>query len=127
MELSLFLAKVIGLTLIFISVSLLINRKNIDLLFSLYKNPEAVFVTGILETVLGIVFVLSHNIWIVDFRGIITIVGWLLLFRGLGRIFYPLRVAGMLEKFKKMKSIFMPLLIVVFLIGTYLAYMGFTK
>jgi len=125
MELSLFLAKVIGLTLILVASALVVNKKNIDLLFGLYKHPTAVFITGILETVLGIVFALSHNIWTPDFRGIITFVGWILLLRGVGRIFFPFRVTNKLEKFRKMESAFTPLLIFVILIGAYLAYMGF--
>ncbi len=127
MEISLFLAKVIGLLLMLVACSLLINRKNIDLLFNIYKHPEAVFLTGILETVLGIVFVLNHNVWTLDFRGIITAVGWILLVRGAGRILFPSRVTNMLEKFKKLQSILVPLLFFVFLVGAYLAYMGFTR
>jgi hypothetical protein len=126
MELSLLLAKVIGLILMLVAVALLINRKNVNLLFSIYRHPEAVFLTGFLETVLGIVFILSHNVWTMDFRGIITVVGWILLVRGVGRILFPSRVTGMLKKFKKMQSVVAPLLIFVFLIGAYLAYMGFT-
>lgn len=106
--------------------ALLSNRKNIDLLFSIYSHPEAVFLTGFLETVLGIAFVFGHNIWTPDFRGVITVIGWILLVRGIGRVFYPYRVVRMLEKYKKLQSVFPPLLIFVFLTGAYLAYMGFT-
>ncbi len=127
METSILLAKIIGLILMFIASALLINRKNIDLLFSLYKHVEAVFITGILETTLGIVFVLNHNIWTLDFRGIITVVGWILLVRGVGRILFPTRVVKILVKFKKMRSVMAPLLIFIFLVGAYLAYMGFTS
>lgn len=127
MELSIFLSKVIGLTLMLIAASMLVNRKNIELLFKLYSHAEAVFITGMLETVLGIVFVLAHNIWTYDFRVVITFIGWMLLLRGLGRIFFPTRVTDYLEKFKKMQGIFTPLLIFVFLIGAYLTYMGFTN
>ena len=84
------------------------------------------FITGILETVLGIVFVLNHNVWTLDFRGVITAIGWVLLIRGLGRIFSPSHVTRWLDKFKKMQSVMVPLLIFVLLIGAYLAYAGFT-
>lgn len=127
MELSILLAKIIGLILMLVASALLINRKNVDLLFGLYKHSEAVFITGILETVLGIVFILSHNVWTLDFRGIITAVGWILLVRGVGRTLFPSRVTRMLSKFKKMRSLMTPLLIFVFLIGAYLAYVGFTS
>src|SRR4030042_3411621 len=126
LEQSIFLAKVIGLLLMLVAGALLSNRKNVDLLFSIYSHPEAVFLTGFLETVLGIAFALGHNIWTPDFRGVITFIGWILLIRGIGRIFYPTRATRMLEKYKKMQSLFVPLLIFVVLIGAYLAFMGFT-
>jgi hypothetical protein len=127
MELSLLLAKIIGLLLMLIVAALLVNRKNVDLLFSLYSHPEAVFITGILETALGIVFVLNHNVWVLDFRSIITAIGWILLVRGVGRIFSPTHVTDWLVKFKKMQSLMLPLLIFVLVIGAYLAYTGFTR
>ncbi len=126
MELSLFLAKVIGLFLVLAAATLLVNRKNVDLLFNLYSRPAAVYLTGFLETVLGIVLILVNNVWVLDFRIIITLIGWILLVRGIGRILFPSRVIHMLKKFKKMQSIITPLLIFVFLVGAYLAYMGFT-
>lgn len=127
MELSLFLAKVIGLVLMLVATALLLNKKNVDLLFTIYSRPGAVFLTGILEVVLGITLILNHNVWTWDFRGVITFIGWMLLLRGLGRVFFPKQVIKWLEKFKKMKSVLMPLLVVVFLVGAYLAYMGFTR
>ena len=125
MELSFFLAKVIGLLLMLVAASLLINRKNVDLLFDVYEHAAAIYITGTLETLLGIVFALSHNVWTPDFRLIITIIGWSLLVRGVGRIFFPSHVASILKKFRAARSIFTPLLAIVFLIGAYLTYNGF--
>lgn len=101
MEQSVFLAKTIGLLLMLVAGALLVNRKSVDLLFNIYSHPEAVFLTGILETVLGIVFILGHNVWTLDFRVIITFIGWILLMRGVGRIFYTSRIPHILEKFQK--------------------------
>lgn len=126
MELSLLLAKVIGISLMVISLALLVNKKGIDLLFSLYSRTEVVFITGIVEVFLGLLLIINHNIWTFDFRVIITIVGWILLLRGLGRTFFPGRVPVMLRKFRKMIWIFTPLLIFIFLVGAYLAYSGLT-
>lgn len=127
MEQSILLAKAIGLLLMLVALALLVNRKNVDLLFRVYSHPEAVFLTGILDIVLGIVLVLNHNIWTFDFQGIITAIGWILLVRGVGRILFPSRIIKMLAKFKKMRAIIEPLLVVVFLVGAYLAYVGFTS
>jgi len=124
MELSIFLAKSIGIILMLTALALF-NKKNIQLLFNIYKNPEAVFLTGIVDLSLGVMLVLAHNIWVSDFRVAITIIGWILVLRGVGRIFFPTRVTSYLEKFKKMQGAFPVFLLVTFLIAAYLAYMGF--
>ena len=127
MELSVFLAKAIGVGLMLIAASMLVNRKNIELLFEAYRNPSAVYITGIVETFLGIMLVIAHNVWTSDFRLIITLIGWMLLLRGVGRTFASSRIPRMLERFRVMESIFAPLLVAIFLIGAYLAYAGFTR
>ncbi len=127
MDTSLLLAKVIGLTLVLISLALLTNKKGIDLLFKVYSNPGTIFITGIFETILGTFMIVIHNIWTLDYRGIITFIGWMLLIRGVGRTLFPSKVMKSLEKFKKMRWIFPSLLVFVFLIGAYLAWVGFKK
>jgi hypothetical protein len=126
MELSLFLAKAIGVGLMLIAASMLVNRKNIDLLFEAYRTPSVVFLTGIVEMFLGTMMVIAHNIWVADFRLVITLIGWILLLRGVGRSFFPSRIPRMLARFRAMDSIYAPLLVAIFLIGAYLAYAGFT-
>lgn len=128
MMLSLFLAKLIGLYLVLISGAMLLNRRDISLLFGIYtKNPKAIYMTGIVDTFAGLAIVLSHNIWAWDFRGVITFVGWMLLLRGAGRLLAPDMVAKSLTRFKKMgQGAMLVMLICVFLVGLYLAYMGFT-
>jgi hypothetical protein len=127
MELSIFLAKVIGPVLMLVCLSLAIDRRNIDLLFETYRSSAAVFITGVVELFLGTAMIVSHNIWALDFRIVLTLIGWLLLTRGIGRTFFPSRVAGMLAGFRAVQPVFVPLLILVFLIGAYLAYSGFTQ
>ena len=126
MALSLFLAKAIGVGLMVIAASMLVNRKNIDLLFDAYLSPSAVYITGVVEVFLGTMMVFAHNIWVADFRLVITLIGWILLLRGVGRTFAPERIPAVLEKFKALRSVFTPLLLVVFCVGAYLTYAGFT-
>lgn len=126
MELSLFLAKVIGLYLVIVALLLLFNKRGVRYLFDIYQNPEAVFLTGVVELFLGLALVVSHNTWTWNFQVIITVVGWTLLVRGLGRVAFPERTVRMLERFKTQKALMTILLIVVGVIGAYLAYMGFT-
>lgn len=125
MQLSLFLAQVIGVFLMLVSASMIVRKRNINLLFEAYEKATAVYVTGILETMLGVIMVLNHNIWTKDFRVVITLIGWMLLLRGVGRTFFPTETTKTLAKFRRMESYFVPLLIGIFILGAYLAYKGF--
>ncbi|MEI6327392.1 MAG: hypothetical protein WCO78_04740 [Candidatus Roizmanbacteria bacterium] len=124
MELSIFLAKLLGLTLVIVSTALIVNKKNVDLLFQIYSHPGAVFLTGIVEIFIGLILVLIHTVWTFDFRSIISAVGWILLLRGVGRLVYPTHITHLIKVYEKKKSVLMSLLIIVLFVGIYLVYAG---
>ena len=45
--------------------------------------------SGLIALVIGMVFVLAHNIWVKDWPVLITIFGWLGLLKGVSLIFAP--------------------------------------
>lgn len=110
-----------------VSLSLALNRSNIELLFETYKSSAAVLVTGVVELVLGTAMVVGHNVWAFDFRVVITLIGWVLLARGVGRTLFPSRTVSMLASLRKMQPTLVLPLIVAFLVGAYLSYSGFVS
>ena len=90
MEKSKFLSKVIGLYLIIISVAMLIDMpiftQQID---KLLHDSALMFVTGFFTLIVGLLMVVSHNIWQWHWRVIITVLGWLTLIKGISLIVYP--------------------------------------
>lgn len=108
---------------------MLLNRRDISLLFGIYsKNPQAIYLTGIVDAAVGLSIVLSHNIWVWDYRVIITFVGWALLIRGIGRLLAPNMVANSLKRFQKLgEGAMLVMLVFILLVGAYLAFMGFTR
>ncbi len=127
MQLSFLLAKIIGLIFIIISTSLLINKKNQTLLFDLYKNPKAILITGFFEIFIGIFLIIQHNIWELSFRLIITFIGWILLIRGIGRVFSPKLTINTIKKYQKKPLLMNIMLLFIFIVGVYLVYMGFAQ
>lgn len=83
MGISIFLAKVIGF---YIIIKLFIVWKNYSKLPSViegFKNNNALRLSfGLIMVVLGLLIVVSHNIWAWDYRVIITIIGWSTLIKG---------------------------------------------
>lgn len=125
MELSLFLTKFIGLYLVGISVALVLNKRDFFAIFSaMLANPHLMALSGALRLVLGLLLVLSHNVWANDWRVIITVLGWLLLASGVIRMIYPDFTIRMAKKL--FDGPWYPLLIgVVFVFGLVLTYFGF--
>ena len=48
-----------------------------------------IFVTGVLALVAGLAVVNAHNLWVRDWRVIVTILGWLFILRGVSNLVFP--------------------------------------
>src|SRR3989344_7945247 len=88
MELSNFLANVFGISIIAVSLSLLSYPKIIKKIFESMQNETTLFFTGVVSFVIGISMILTHNIWVYDWKVIVTILGWAILLKGVIRLFF---------------------------------------
>jgi uncharacterized membrane protein len=90
MERSLLLARFIGPYIILIGIGLLLNRKTFRKIMEDFpKNHSLVFVTGLMTFVAGLSIVLFHNIWVLDWRLVITLFGWVALIKGAWLVLLP--------------------------------------
>lgn len=125
METSIFLAKVIGLVSVISTAAVMIRYKeSLVLEEEAMKSPLHIYLSGFVILILGVLLVVSHSVWVFDWRIVITVLGWLVLLKGMGRIFFPDAIKRMVEK-KKENRKFILGEIAVFLIGLYLLYYGF--
>ena len=93
MQTSLYLAKLIGPTLIVIGIGMLINRDGYrDMAREFLGSRALIYLAGLFAFVPGLAVVLAHNVWAADWRVIITILGWLALIGGTFRILFPQEV-----------------------------------
>lgn len=123
MNLSNFLAELWGITIVVVSFALLINPKRLEGLFTEVKNEATMTFLGVITLIIGIAMVLAHNVWVLDWRVAITILGWLTLLKGLDLLFLPER---MKERWPKMKNrLWLLIFTFLFLGGLVLAYLGF--
>jgi hypothetical protein len=93
MPTSLYLAKLIGPTLLVIGLGMLINRDGYrDMAREFLGSRALIYLAGIFAFVPGLAMVLAHNVWAADWRIVITILGWLALIGGAFRILFPQEV-----------------------------------
>ena len=124
METANFLSAILGLFLVFIPLSLLMNPKKIKTLFSAMENDVTAYTCGVVSFVLGSATVLLNNVWAYDWRTLITIFGWILIIRGLVLMFWQEGALMFIRKVKDKERLSYALLAAVFL-GLILVYFGF--
>ena len=125
MELSVFLAKVLGLYLVIVVPAALLNRKHFPRLIKEFSDSLAMVVlSGVVALVLGLLLVVGHNVWTADWRVIITVLGWLTLVKGVVRFAFPHKVARLGTV--AASSWWAVVLVPFFIVGVYLAYKGFS-
>lgn len=128
MEVSIYLAKVIGLYLIITAIAILINNQKIKpIMADFVRTPALMFITGFICLVLGLLLVVGHNIWVADWRVLITLIGWLTLLKGATRFAWPQWDSKMVTYFIENKNPIYIAAIINLVIGLYLAYVGFTS
>ena len=125
METSLFIAKIMGPILIISSLSALNRDFYLNLIKDIKNNAALLFIAGIMALTLGLTLVNVHNIWVYDWRVIITIFGWLSIIAGVIRILLPTLVFKIADIFTQNHSIIMVIMTLNFALGAYLTAVGY--
>ncbi|MDD5409479.1 MAG: hypothetical protein PHC71_05255 [Candidatus Omnitrophica bacterium] len=115
MDKSILLARFIGPYIIVIGAGLLFNVKVYQrIMEDFFKNAALVYVTGLITFVAGLTIVLFHNLWVRDWRIIITFFGWSALIKGVWLIVFPGTMVKMTEAFaKNIKALVIPWVIML--------------
>lgn len=78
--------------------------------------------TGYITLIMGLVTVILHNVWVIDWRVIITILGWSTVIKGIQKIGFPEFIHKQAQRFKK-KQVFSAAFMI--LLGVWLLWMSF--
>jgi hypothetical protein len=123
-----FLAKLLGPILVAVAAGVLMNRKSLGALAQgLLRNPALLFLLGFLDFVSGLAIVLIHNVWVADCWIIITLLGWLLLVRGMVRILISDQVKPYGAKMLENPNVATASLAVTIGLGLVLSYFGYAR
>ena len=124
-----FLAKLFGVYLIVVALSMLIRQQGfVDVMVAIIRNPPLLYIAGLMGFTAGLAIVLSHNVWSGGALPIVvTLFGWISLVKGILLLVlspereYSIFIEGL--HYGRHPSLYagLPLLI-----GAYLAYFGFT-
>lgn len=127
MELSYFLAQLIGLTLMIFSLAVLFRPVIITgIVRDLRPDSFPMLLAGTMGIIGGLAIILSHNVWEMDWRLAITLLGWIALLKGVSYVAFPQMLRFSANQVFAREGVRMVLLIATLLLGAYLTYHGFT-
>jgi hypothetical protein len=85
-----YLAKLIGPVLLAIGAGMVLNGSIYHAMGDQFLSSYAfIYLSGLLALPLGIAIVLAHNVWVANWRVLITLFGWVAMIGGIFRIVYP--------------------------------------
>lgn len=87
------------------------------------QNYGLLLLSAIITLIVGILMVITHNIWVLDWPLIITVIAWLTLIGGIYRLFFPDTARRMVEKCMDKPQHFRFGGLVTLILGIFLLYM----
>ena len=82
-------------------------------------------VSGYLALIIGLATVILHNVWVADWRVVITVFGWLSLLKGIVRIGFPEITQKFAPTFRDKLFLTQILLVVAVILGGWLVWMSY--
>ena len=124
MELSVFLAELLGIYMLIMTLDVLFRRKELDKAVKELVSSKALLVlSGSLSLLAGLAIVIGHPIYTFDWRGLITFLGYLSIIRGILRVSFP----SMLQKIllTMFRKGYWAIICIMLVLSLYLTYAGF--
>ena len=126
MELSIFLAKLFGIYALIVALLWAVRGNEFSkIIEEFFANRSLVFLSGLFSLAIGIAMAIGHSVWELNWRGLITLIGYLSIAKGIARMGFPevpKKAAGFLLKDTRV-WIWIGL---TFVLGGYLTWVGFT-
>jgi|TARA_B100001971_G_C17849411_1_gene362603 hypothetical protein len=121
MEISIFFARLWGSFFIIFGLLFIITRQ-LGKTIEMTDDKSFVISTGYITLLMGLVTVILHNIWVADWRIVVTILGWSTLLKGISKVGFPEQIHKQAQRFKKKQWISA---VIIILLGIFLLWMSF--
>lgn len=124
MDLSIFLAKLLGVYLLIMSADMLFRKSEVEKAVKDFASSKGLLaLSGSTSLFIGLAIIFAHPVYEKNWHGLITLIGYLLAIRGIMRVAFPSYLQ------KKLTVLFNKRYWVVFaillILGIYLTYIGF--
>ena len=115
-----------GLYLAIMGLALLLRREMWKKVVSeFFDSASRIYTTGVFILIIGLLLVLSHNVWEGGLKTVVTVLGWVVLAKGLAYVFLPHTLLKDLAKGLNGENVYVTGGVVALIFGLYLAGKGF--
>jgi hypothetical protein len=123
-----FIARLIGPLFVVLGVGILLNQAvYADMIGQAVLIPVLIYLTGMLALTAGVAMLNGYHAWTVDWRVVITILGWIMVIAGIVRIVLP-AVTAVLAIGLYSGSSAMPIVaVIVLVVGVFFSYQGYFR
>jgi hypothetical protein len=112
--------------LLAVGAGILINPKPFHTMAGeVVRSVTLVYLFGLADLAAGLAIVLTHNVWVANWRVLITLIGWLMLIRGAIRVLAPETIMGFAAKVIRNKQMIPAAGVVTGVLGLVLCYFGY--
>lgn len=126
MEITIFLAQVIGWYLVIVSLFVLFRQDQLrGVMGDILAQRALLFFIAIVTVILGLLLVISHNVWVLGWPVIVTVIGWLVLISGLLRLVIPEALVRMGQWWLANPTYLLIAAVIYLVIGVYLLYRAY--
>ena len=128
MESSIVLARIIGPLLVIVSVSILLNVKMYQRMYTEYiKSPALMYLAGTYALLLGLLMIQFHNLWIKGWPVIITILAWMSVIKGVVILLFPNSITKISKLYTGSRTPLIVNAILILILGLVLGYVGYVR
>lgn len=126
MNASSILTQIIGPLFIIISLGMIINTSNYKKMFKeIAKDSIILYISGFLSFIIGMLIVLFHNVWSLNWYIIITILWYIAVFKWISLIIFPDYAIKFSKKIVIKKSFLKTVWLVYLIIWVYISYLWY--
>jgi hypothetical protein len=126
MALTTYLAEFFGLYLALMGVVMIAKKRTMmDLMAAFIDQRSLIFVLASLRVLIGLAIVLVHNRWSGTLPTVVTLLGWITLFRGIALLLLPHETERKVLAFFQRSGPYYAAAIIAIGLGLWLAYAGF--
>ncbi|MBU0636400.1 hypothetical protein KKE06_05225 [Candidatus Micrarchaeota archaeon] len=122
LDISLILARFLGGFFLIFGLLFILTRQ-LGKTIEMTEDKSFVIATGYITLLMGLGTVVLHNLWVADWRIIITLLGWFTLIKGILKVGFPEVIHKQSQMFKAKQSIST---VILALLGLWLIWMSFS-